>query len=141
MSITRMATTLVTLGAATPGASTRGMAITITLVGATLGNALSHVAPIPLPLLASMGYVAVFAGAANTPFACTAMAMELFGTEVGVFAALACFASYAVSGHKGIYHSQKIHIPKSQYVSRTRDFIEFLFRRPPINSSGKDANL
>jgi len=51
--------------------------------------------------------VAVFSAAANTPIACTLMAMELFGAEIGVFAALACSVSYLFSGNTSIYKSQK----------------------------------
>ena len=54
-----------------------------------------------------MGFVAVFAGAANTPIASTFMAFELFGSEVGAFAAIACITSYLFSGHHGIYHAQR----------------------------------
>lgn len=75
-------------------------------IGSHLGNAFSQIFPLPMPLLASMGFVAVFAGAANTPLACTIMAMELFGMEVAVYAGIACVFSYIVSGHKGIYASQ-----------------------------------
>lgn len=77
-------------------------------IGATLGNALSPLLQLPFPLLAGLGFVAVFAGAANTPLASTFMAMELFGSEVGIYAALACVASYYFSGHSGIYRSQRI---------------------------------
>jgi len=59
-------------------------------------------------LLAGLGFVAVFAGAANTPIASTLMAMELFGPEVGTFAGVACVVSYLFSGHTGIYHAQRI---------------------------------
>ncbi len=76
-------------------------------IGATLGNALAPVLPLPCPLLAALGFVAVFAGAANTPLACTLMAMELFGAPIGVFAALACSVSYLFSGPVGIYRAQR----------------------------------
>lgn len=76
-------------------------------IGATLGNALSPLLQLPLPLLAGVGFVAVFAGAANTPIACTLMAMELFGSEIGIYAGLACVTSYVFSGHSGIYRSQR----------------------------------
>ena len=36
------------------------------------------------------------------------MAMELFGAEVGVFAAIACVTSYLFSGHPGIYRAQRM---------------------------------
>ncbi len=126
------------LTALTLGLGFKGGEVTpLLFVGATLGNALSSFVPIPLPLLAAMGFVGVFAGAANTPFACTVMAMELFGADVGIFAGFACFASYAVSGHHGIYHSQKIHISKKKYVTRTVEFIEFLFKRPPLDENDR----
>ncbi len=77
-------------------------------IGATLGNALGHVLALPVPVLAGLGFVAVFAGAANTPIASTVMAMELFGTHIGVYAAVACVVSYLFSGHTGIYRAQRV---------------------------------
>ncbi|MDB5817155.1 MAG: voltage-gated chloride channel [Rhizobacter sp.] len=77
-------------------------------IGATLGNALAPLLHLPVPLLAGIGFVAVFAGAANTPISSTLMAMELFGTEIGIFAAIACVVSYLFSGHTGIYRSQRV---------------------------------
>lgn len=76
-------------------------------IGATLGNALAPVLQSPAPLLAALGFVAVFAGAAKTPLACTLMAMELFGASIGVFAGLACTVSYLFSGPVGIYRAQR----------------------------------
>lgn len=96
--------TAVTLGAGFKG----GEVTPLFFIGATLGNALSHVLPLPLPLLSGMGFVAVFAGAANTPLSSTLMAVELFGGQAGLYAGLACVASYLFSGHAGIYHSQRI---------------------------------
>jgi H+/Cl- antiporter ClcA len=77
-------------------------------IGATLGNALAPLLHMPIALLAGVGFVAVFAGAANTPLACTLMAVELFGAEAGVYAAVGCVVSYLFSGHTGIYRSQRI---------------------------------
>ena len=77
-------------------------------IGATLGNALAPLLQLPFPLLAALGFVAVFAGAANTPLACTLMAMELFGADIGVYALLACVVSYLFSGHTSIYKSQRL---------------------------------
>jgi H+/Cl- antiporter ClcA len=77
-------------------------------IGATLGNALSHVIPLSPSLLAAMGFVAVFAGAANTPIASTLMAVELFGAEAGAYAGIACVIAYLFSGHAGIYTSQRV---------------------------------
>lgn len=76
-------------------------------IGATLGNALAPLLQLPVGLLAGLGFVAVFAGAANTPLASTVMAIELFGPQIAPYAALACVVSYLFSGHTGIYHAQK----------------------------------
>ena len=76
-------------------------------IGATLGNTLAPLFHLPFAFLAGLGFVAVFAGAANTPIASTFMAVELFGTDVAVFAALACVMSYLFSGETGIYRAQR----------------------------------
>jgi H+/Cl- antiporter ClcA len=77
-------------------------------IGATLGNSIAPLTILPAPLLAGMGFVAVFAGAANTPLASTLMAIELFGAAAGSYAGIACICSYLCSGHAGIYRSQRI---------------------------------
>lgn len=95
--------------AVTLGSGFKGGEITcLFFVGSTLGNALSRIIKLPMSLLSGMGFVGVFAAAANTPIACTVMAMELFGKEVGVYAAIACLTAYLFSGHSGIYESQVI---------------------------------
>ncbi len=95
--------------ALTLGAGFKGGEVTpLFYIGATLGNALAPFAPLPAPLLAGMGFVAVFAGAANTPVAATVMAIELFGASVGSYAAIACIVSYLCSGHTGIYRAQRV---------------------------------
>ena len=97
----------------TLGAGFKGGEVTpLFYIGATLGNALVWFIPLPMGLLAGMGFVAVFAGATNTPIACTIMGIELFGIESGVFIALACITSYLFSGHTGIYTAQVIGSPK-----------------------------
>jgi H+/Cl- antiporter ClcA len=77
-------------------------------IGATLGNALAPVLHLPFAMLAGIGFVAVFAGAANTPIATTLMAIELFGPAIGPYAAIACVTAYLFSGHAGIYHAQRV---------------------------------
>ncbi|WP_241654680.1 voltage-gated chloride channel family protein [Granulicella sibirica] len=95
--------------ALTLGTGFKGGEVTpLFFIGSTLGNALSNLLPLPPSLLAGMGFVAVFAGAANTPIASTLMAVELFGAEAGAYAGIACVVSYLFSGHSGIYHAQRI---------------------------------
>ncbi|WP_374360451.1 voltage-gated chloride channel family protein [Pseudoduganella danionis] len=81
-------------------------------IGATLGNALAPLLHLPFGMLAALGFVAVFAGAANTPLACTIMAIELFGPQLGPYAALACVMAYLCSGHSGIYRAQTVAVHK-----------------------------
>ncbi len=102
--VAKIGFTAVTLGAGFKG----GEVTPLFYIGATLGNALAWVMPLPPGLLAGMGFVAVFAGAANTPVASTVMAFELFGWEVGLFSAVACLFSYLFSGPAGIYTSQRV---------------------------------
>lgn len=89
-------------------------------VGATLGSALSAVVPLPMGLLAGIGFVAVFAGATNTPIACTLMGIELFGAEPGLYLGIACVVAYLFSGHTGIYTDQLIGSPKHLAYSRRK---------------------
>jgi H+/Cl- antiporter ClcA len=105
----------------TIGAGFKGGEVTpLFFIGATLGNALVWFVPLPMPLLAGMGFVAVFAGATNTPIACTLMGIELFGAEGGVYIALACVVAYLFSGHTGIYSSQIIGSPKHRLYLRLK---------------------
>lgn len=69
-------------------------------IGATLGNALIWLIPLPMSLLAGMGFVAVFAGVTNTPLACIIMGVELFGIESVFYVAIACVFSFLFSGNR-----------------------------------------
>lgn len=100
----KMLFTVVSLGTGFKG----GEVTPLFYIGATLGNALAPLLHLPFGMLAGIGFVAVFAGAANTPLATIVMAMELFGPEIAPLAAIACIASYLVSGHTGIYHAQRV---------------------------------
>jgi H+/Cl- antiporter ClcA len=110
----KMVFTIASLGSGFKG----GEVTPLFYIGATLGNALAPLLDAPFALLAAVGFVAVFAGAANTPIASTLMAMELFGAETGVFAALACVMSYVCSGHSGIYRAQRVSHHKTDTPSQ-----------------------
>lgn len=81
-------------------------------IGATLGNTLATISGSPVDLFAGLGFIAVFAGATNTPLACTLMGVELFGSNNVVYYAVACFTAYYFSGHSGIYGSQRVAVSK-----------------------------
>ncbi|WP_295124401.1 voltage-gated chloride channel family protein [uncultured Chitinophaga sp.] len=82
-------------------------------IGATLGNTLAVLMGAPIDLFAALGFIAVFAGATNTPIACTLMGAELFGTDNILYFAVACFTAYYFSGRSGIYTAQRIGTPKA----------------------------
>ena len=100
----KMVFTIASLGSGFKG----GEVTPLFYIGATLGNAMAPVLQHPFAWLAALGFVGVFAGAANTPLACTLMAMELFGGGIGVHALVACVMSYLASGHAGIYKAQRL---------------------------------
>ena len=103
----------------TLGAGFKGGEVTpLFFVGAALGSALSTVIPMPIALLAGIGFVAVFSGATHTPIACTIMGMELFGIESGIFIAIGCTIAYFSSGSIGIYKSQIVKGAKYKLYQR-----------------------
>lgn len=105
----------------TLGAGFKGGEVTpLFFVGATLGSALSTVIPMPIALLAGIGFVAVFSGATHTPIACTIMGMELFGIAPGIFIAIACTIAYFSSGSVGIYKSQIVKGAKYKLYQKFR---------------------
>lgn len=121
--------TALTLGAGFKG----GEFIPLVYTGTTLGSALSGIFQLPTMIFAGLGFVAVFAGAANVPLTCALMAMELFGKEIGPYAIIACFASYFVSGHQGIYTSQRVLCQKHQMpvviCKSIKAFLQFQLNR------------
>jgi H+/Cl- antiporter ClcA len=101
--------TAVTLGSGFKG----GEVTPLFFIGSTLGNVIGVFLHAPIQLFAALGFIAVFAGAANTPLACTLMGIELFGAYYGVPFGLACFIAYLTSGPAGIYRAQRPAVPKS----------------------------
>jgi H+/Cl- antiporter ClcA len=85
-------------------------------IGATLGNTLAVISGSPVDLFAGLGFIAVFAGATNTPIACTLMGVELFGGQNVLYYVVACFTAYYFSGHSGIYGAQKIGVSKMNFT-------------------------
>ena len=102
--------TIITLGSGFKG----GEVTPLFFIGAALGNVLAYVLGTPVDLFAALGFVAIFAGASNTPLACTVVGIELFGATNTVYIAVACFIAYLRSGHSGIYLAQRLAVPKTQ---------------------------
>ena len=90
-------------------------------MGAALGHAFAITNGMPVELFAAIGFVAVFAGAANTPLSCIIMGIELFGSNIAVPIAFGCILAYLASGHRSIYHSQRIDTAKNHELSFVLD--------------------
>ncbi|HMI62678.1 MAG TPA: voltage-gated chloride channel family protein [Puia sp.] len=100
--------TAITLGTGFKG----GEVTPLFFIGAALGNTLGTLSGAPIDLMAGLGFIAVFAGATNTPIACTIMGVELFGADNLLYYAVACFTAYYFSGRSGIYASQRVTVSK-----------------------------
>lgn len=125
--------TAVTLGMGFKG----GEVTPLFFIGAALGNTLAVLTGAPVDLLAGLGFIAVFAGATNTPIACTIMGVELFGGEYVLYYAIACFTAYYFSGHSGIYLSQRLGFSKIHHDDAQPDNTLKQIRDKRINKSKK----
>lgn len=100
--------TAITLGTGFLG----GEVTPLFVIGSTLGYTLSLLLGVDSHWLAALGFVAVFAGASNTPLASMLMGVELFGGGSVIYLALACFMAYLASGHRSIYVTQTVDAAK-----------------------------
>ncbi|GAB4024595.1 chloride channel protein [Spirosoma koreense] len=97
--------------------SRSGSVITPTLfIGATLGSVYAEAVGADRSTFAAIGFVSLLAGAANTPIACSILAIELFGATVAPYAAVACVISFLLSGHRSLYGSQVLAVSKSPAI-------------------------
>jgi len=100
--------TTVTLGFGFKG----GEVTPLFVIGALLGAALAPALGLPVPFIAAVGFIAVFAAASNTPIASTLMGIELFGSGFAGPLVITCFLAYVLVGHRGIYGGHRVHTPK-----------------------------
>jgi len=130
--------TVVTLGAGYLG----GEVTPLFFIGASLGNVLARLLGVPLDLGAGIGMAAVFASSANTPLALSVMAMELMGAAIFPHVVIVCVFAYLLSGHRGIYASQRVLLSKSgsrlSEPTSLRDFGEK--RGQPPEKRGQPPN-
>ena len=84
-----------------------GEMVPLFIIGALAGAQTGRILNASIPLFAAIGMMATFAAASNTPLACIVIGIELFGAGATLPLALTCVVAYALSGQRGIYHSQK----------------------------------
>jgi H+/Cl- antiporter ClcA len=109
--------TAVTLGTGFKG----GEVTPLFFIGAALGNTIAMQTGAPVDLMAGLGFIAVFAGATNTPIACTIMGVELFGGTNVCYYAVACFTAYYFSGHTSIYNAQRLAVSKTSHSGNSKE--------------------
>ncbi|MCL6588896.1 MAG: chloride channel protein [Firmicutes bacterium] len=94
-----------------------GILTPIFFIGSTAGAVFAQVFHLNSAAFAAIGMVALLAGAANTPIAASVMAIEIFGPQIGPYAAIACVVSYIAAGHRSVYSTQVLGITKSSSIS------------------------
>lgn len=95
--------TIITLAAGFQG----GEVTPLFSIGASLGVVLGSLLGLPTPLIAALGYAAVFGSATNTLLAPILIGAEVFGPENTIFFAIVCSFAFIFNGNKTIYTAQK----------------------------------
>lgn len=100
--------TALTLGAGFKG----GEATPLFFIGAMLGNLLFLILPLPMDVLAAIGFVAVFGAATNTPIASSLIGTELFGFNGFIYFVITNGVAYLISGNNSVYSDQQVLLKK-----------------------------
>jgi H+/Cl- antiporter ClcA/CBS domain-containing protein len=125
----------------TVGAGFRAGEITpLFVMGATLGYVLAPALGLPPPLLAAIGFASVFAGASNTPIASALMGVELFGAGGLSYMLIGTVVSYVFSGHRSIYVTQRVDVPKYMFEISKRAAVRAVMARD-LATVGPEAPL
>ncbi|MCI1997900.1 MAG: chloride channel protein [Olsenella sp.] len=100
----KFALTILTLAAGFQG----GEVTPLFAIGSSLGVALAGLAGLPAPLVAALGYAAVFGAATNTLFAPILIGTEVFGYSYLPLFFVVCVVAYLFNMDKSIYSLQQI---------------------------------
>ena len=90
-----------------------GIVTPIFFVGSTAGACFAGLFGLDVSIFSSIGFVALLAGAANTPISAGMMAVEMFGPAIAPYAAIAAVLSFLMTGHHSVYPSQILLVRKS----------------------------
>lgn len=94
-----------------------GVITPIFYVGATSGNFFGYLVDGYIPLFAAIGFVSVLAGTTSAPIAAMIMAVELFGMDVGHYAAISIIIAFLMTGHRSVFPSQVLSMKKSDAIN------------------------
>lgn len=119
-----------------------GIVTPIFFIGSASGNALARIFNLDVSVFSALGFVAVLAGAANTPIAAIIMSIELFGPGIAPYAAAACAVSFLITGHRSVYPGQILSFGKSRSIEvETGKAISKVNVSFPRFSGGNDLNV
>lgn len=93
-----------------------GIVTPIFFIGSTAGNIFAQMFRLDIVFFSALGFVGLLAGATNTPIAASIMAIEIFGPQLGPYAALVCVISFLMTGHRSVYSSQILAFKKSKAI-------------------------
>lgn len=100
----KMITSAITVTAGGVG----GIVTPVFFIGAEAGSTLAAFLEVDPATMAALGLVAVLAGTTNTPLASSIMAIELFGSTITPYAAVACVISFLITGERSLFGRQKV---------------------------------
>jgi len=93
-----------------------GIVTPIFFIGATSGSLFARIFGADPSTFSAIGLVALLAGAGNAPISASVMAVELFGSKIGVYASIASVISFIMTGHASVYPSQVLAMKKSATI-------------------------
>ncbi len=107
--------TVITISAGFKG----GEIVPTFFIGSTFGCVVGGLIGLDPGFGAAIGFVTLFCGVVNCPFASIMLALEVFGSNSIVIFAMVCGVSYMMSGYYGLYSSQKIMYSKleAKYIN------------------------
>ncbi|UZW15179.1 chloride channel protein [Clostridium pasteurianum] len=105
--------TALTLGSGGSG----GILTPMLFIGASFGNAWAQITDSNIAFYSAIGMVTFLASCSNVPISSIIIAMELFGNQVGIYAAIAIGISYIIVGHESIYPTQIVVYSKTPSLS------------------------
>lgn len=106
----KMIFTMVTIGFGYKG----GEIIPTFFIGASFGSVIGSLLGLDSGFAASIGLIVLFCSVVNCPIASIIMSVEIFGSDLILYFAVACSIGYALSGYLGLYSSQKIVYSKTK---------------------------
>lgn len=115
--INKSLVTALTLGSGGSG----GILTPMLFIGSSFGNVWAQITGSNVAFYSALGMVSFLASCSNVPISAIIIAMELFGSQVGIYSAIAIGISYIIVGHESIYPTQLIIYSKTPSISIDTD--------------------